>query len=49
MLKDGVKNFNEIIGKKTNLNSYKLDAITISLYIVELLCQKNVNLLEKFL
>ena len=43
LLKDGVKNFSEIIGKKHHLKSYKLDAISIAPYIVVIICQKNVN------
>ena len=43
LLKDGVKNFSEIIGKKQILKCIKLDVINISPYIVLVLCQKNVN------
>ena len=43
LLKDGVKNFSEIVGKKQILKCIKLDVINISPYIDPVLCQKNVN------
>ena len=43
LLKEGVKNFSEIVGKKQIPKCIKLDVINISPYIVSTLCQKNVN------
>ena len=44
LLKDGVKNFSEIIRKKNKyLKCIKLDVINISPYIDPILCPKNVN------
>ena len=43
LLKDSVKNFSEIVGKKQIHKCIKLDVINISSYIDPVLCQKNVN------
>ena len=47
LLKDGVKNFSEIIGKKKYLKSYKLDAIIIAPYIVVVIMSKKCELTGK--
>ena len=47
LIKDGVKNFSEIIGKKHHLKSYKLDAIIISLYIDVVIMSKKCELTGK--
>ena len=47
LIKDGVKNFTEIIGKKQQLKSYKLDEISNSPYIVDIIMSKKCELTGK--
>ena len=47
LLKDGVKHYSEIIGKKTISKLYKLDAIIITHYIVDVIMSKKCELTGK--
>ena len=49
LIKDGVKNYSEIIGKKQRHSRINLTRSTSHFIQSILLCQKNVNSPEKFL